>query len=225
MDRPEVVVFDGITLGTVKQLPDPVLELDTNQRLPLIPQSLRVFLPSTAHRKAISEYLLDGLSLFAFKELVDSIGQKPLTDYIQFSSTVEGNSVLCHDKLIREVLHYFSRNDPISGVFQFAILEYDELVMVVRLSKGKFVRESILVTIFRKMFTLEKLLLSMKPKREIDNEGIMLVALHPIICTLLTWIMFRMETLFSTQSRVLLPSEASSNDDFSFYFPAKTKYK
>ena len=99
-----------------------------------------------------------------YLHLIDSIGQK-LTDYIQLSTTVGGNSILCHDKLMREMLHYFSRNEPILGVFQFAILEYDQLV---KLSKGKFVRESFLVTIFRKMFTRLENLLLLKPKKEID---------------------------------------------------------
>lgn len=103
---------------------------------------------------------------------------------------------------------------------------YDELIIIFKLSRCKFVRENIFVPIFRKMYTLERLLLSMDPRRKTDAEGNPLLALNLIICPLLVWIMEKLEILYSMQSRKLIPFETTAYECFSFYFPAfKTNYK
>ena len=81
-DIPDVVIFDGITLGTVKNLPPPVIEIDPDQRISLVPKTMCLFIPPKAQRNALSEYLHNGLSIVAFQEMVQSIGPNPLTDYI-----------------------------------------------------------------------------------------------------------------------------------------------
>ena len=224
--RPDVVIFDGITLGTVKKLPPPTLKFDENQHIPSVPQSTRLFILSKAVRREISQYLQNGLPTCAFKRLLQSIDPKALADYIQSCSIQENDVVTsCNDRA-GEVIQYFSRNEPISGVFQFSILEQSELVVIVKLSKGKFVQENMLVPIFRKMYTLERLLLSLDPKKKTDAEGNVSLALNSIICPLLVWIMERLEILYSMESRRLIPFESVVSDYFSFYFPAfKTNYK
>ena len=125
-DHPDVVIFDGVTMGTVKNLPQPSIELDTSQILPKVPQTIRIFIPSKKHRKAIADYLYNGLSTTAFQEMVLSIGGNALTEYIlQSSIVVCGNTVIASDERIKEVIYYFSSNQPIPGVFQFSMLEHD----------------------------------------------------------------------------------------------------
>ena len=129
-------------------------------------------------------------------------------------------TVVASNERYREVIHYFARNDPITRVFQFSVLDQEELLILVQLSRGKFVSENKTVSIFRKMFTLERLLQSFECRSKTNNKGQMLVALHPIICSLLLWIMDKQEKLFSISTRILIPFEPKETDNFSFYFPA-----
>ena len=65
------------------------------------------------------------------------------------SSSVEVENILkCNNNRVKDVLYYFTRNEPISGIFQFSILDQVQLVTIIRLSKGKLVRESEILNIF-----------------------------------------------------------------------------
>ena len=78
-DNPDVVVFDGVTLGTIKNIPPAIIHIDTDQKLKCVPQSARLFIPSHVQRKRLTEYLQNGLSITAFRELVNNIVPNPLT--------------------------------------------------------------------------------------------------------------------------------------------------
>ena len=221
-----MVVFDGVTLGTIKNIPPAIIHIDTDQKLKCVPQSARLFIPSHVQWKRVTEYLQNGLSITAFRELVKNIGPNPLTEYMESSSVEVENILNCNNNRVKDVLYYFTRNEPISGIFQFSILDQDELITIVKLSKGKLVRESEILNIFRKMFTLERGLLSLEPKMETHEDGIVLLSLNPTICSLLNWIMVKLEYLYSMPSRKILPFKSTDTDNFTYYFPAfKTKYK
>ena len=123
MECPDVVIFDGITLGTIKKIPPYFIQFYDNQRIPPVYQAIRIFIPSVTKRKAIVDYLRTGLNLSAFKDLVQSLGIKPLGNYMKAGSIVNGSNISVKD--IRDVIYYFTRNEPISGIFQFSFLEHD----------------------------------------------------------------------------------------------------
>ena len=76
------------------------------------------------------------------------------------------------------------------------------------------------------MFTLERVLLSLEPNMETHEDGMVLLSLNPTICSLLNWIMVKLEYLDSMPSRKILPFKSTDTDNFTYYFPAfKTKYK
>ena len=52
-ETPEFLILDGITMGTIKELPDYTQEFDEGQRYALVPMSVRVFIPDLATRKMI----------------------------------------------------------------------------------------------------------------------------------------------------------------------------
>lgn len=59
-ETPEFLILDGITMGTLKELPDYTQEFDEGQRYALVPMSVRVFIPDLATRKRIKEYSKKG---------------------------------------------------------------------------------------------------------------------------------------------------------------------
>ena len=225
-DCPDVVVFDGVTLGTIKEVPPFSMQLDKNQLIPPVPQVLRIFIPSKAKRQEILGYLENGLPILAFPDFVQSLEITPLANYIQTGSIVDDNKVVARNSLIKDVISYFTRNDPISGIFQFSMLEHEELKTVVKLSKGKCILESDTVGIFRKMYTLSRLSLSLECTKKNNSLGNLIMALHPNVCSLLTWVMERLEILFATPTRKLIPFKSTDSTDFSYFFPAfETQYK
>ena len=194
--------------------------------IPPVPQVLRTFIPSKAKRQEILGYLENGLPKRVFSDFVQSLELPPLANYIETGSIVDDTNVVVGDRHIKDVIYYFTRNDPISGIFQFSMLEQEELKTVVKLAKGKCILESDTVGIFRKMYTLIRLCLSLECRKKTDSVGNAILALHPNVCSLLSWIMERLEILFATPTRKLIPFKPTDSLDFSYYFPAfETQYK
>ena len=75
------------------------------------------------------------------------------------------------------------------------------------------------------MFTLERVLLSLEPKMETHEDGMVLLSLNPKICSL------KMDhgesTIFIFYAfKEILLFKSADTDNFTYYFPAfKTKYK
>ena len=99
--------------------------------IPPVSRDLRFLIPSITQRKRILEYIQNGNTLSQFKDLIKSIDIKPLATYIEASSILDGTNVFVKDTRTKEAIHYFTRNEPISGIFQFSILEQEEPVIVV----------------------------------------------------------------------------------------------
>ncbi|KAI6655648.1 hypothetical protein LOD99_11377 [Oopsacas minuta] len=119
-------------------------------------------------------------------------------------SIVDDCNVLVRDSRISDVIKYFTRNEPISGIFQFALLGQEELVSVLKLSRGRFAEGKDILGIFRKIHTLEGLFLSFDCKKETDNQGQVLISLHPKVFAVLSWVMKRLEALYSIPTRKLV---------------------
>ena len=96
-DNPEVVILDGITLGTLKQIPEIPHITDENQRFKLIPFSERVFIPNPGARKLLKEYCSVGLKEASFTEMINSINNIEFMDYILYSTVeIDGCRKCCY---------------------------------------------------------------------------------------------------------------------------------
>ena len=225
-DSPDIVIFYGITLGTVKDIPPFSIQIDEDQQILPTSQETRLFIPSITKRKAIIQYLQHGLSISAFHILIQSLGISSLENYIKAGSIIGDSNVLVKDSHISDVIKYFARNEPISGIFQFALLDKEELISVVKLSRGRFVQEVLIIHNFRKVYTLEKLFLSFECSKETNIQGQVLMSLHPKVVPLLSWVMERLEALYSAPTRKLVPFKPTESLNFSYHFPGfTTQYK
>ena len=105
----------------MKEIPPFSIQIDEDQQILPISQEIRLFIPSITKRKAIIQYLQHGLPLTAFENLIQSLGASPLENFIKAGSIVDNNNVLVRDSHISDVIKYFTRNEPISGIFQFVL--------------------------------------------------------------------------------------------------------
>ena len=77
-NSPETLVLDGITMGTVKELPESSHDCDENQKYTLVPISKSVFNSKLKTRKSLKSYCTDGLLEGTFSILIRSIELKGL---------------------------------------------------------------------------------------------------------------------------------------------------
>ena len=96
-------------------------------------------------KTAIVQYLQHGLSISAFPILIQSLCISSLENYITTGGIIGDSNVLVKDSHISDVIKYFTRNEPLSGIFQFALLDKEELIYVVKLSRGRFVQEVLMI--------------------------------------------------------------------------------
>ena len=88
--NPEVVIMDGITLGTLKHIPETPRLIDEFQKFSIIPTSNRVFIPSAKTRKMLKEFSFMGLRERNFDEMLTCIAVEEFVNHILYS-TVECN--------------------------------------------------------------------------------------------------------------------------------------
>ena len=88
---PDVVIFDGITVGTVKSIPEISIGIDENQVLPLVPLATRIFLPDPTVRKLLFQFSQYGLEKNQYNEMINSFGIPELTNFIEYCSVENGN--------------------------------------------------------------------------------------------------------------------------------------
>ena len=153
-------------MGTMKELPSVVPNVDHDQIYPLIPLSERLFTPSSTIRNKLSSFCSQGLTEDIYDELMDSLNNQAFTDYILFSSYRSQNHVALNPEYgnVKKIIQLLSRNEPITGIFQFSILDNDERTTVSLLSNGESTREEDLVRIYQKMHNLEILFTSINPE-------------------------------------------------------------
>ena len=70
---------------------------------------------------------------------MDSLNNQAFTDYILFSSCRSQNHVALNPEYgnVKKTIQLLSRNEPITGIFQFSILDNDERTTVALLSNGE----------------------------------------------------------------------------------------
>ena len=125
-------------------------------------------------------------------------------NYITSTSSKLDNWVTISEdhERVRKVIQLLCRNEPITGLFQFSILDASERKFIVQLSDGGSAKEESLNLIYQKMHTLECLIKSIQPS--IDISGY--VTLHPIVASLLKKIMTQIDSLSRKPTRRLVDS-------------------
>ena len=216
-DNPEVIILDGITLGTLKRIPEIPHKTDENQRFNLIPFSDRVLIPNPGTRKLLKQYCSVGLKEASFTEMINSINNIEFMEYILYSTVVIDGCRQIHDDFprVNVVINSLSYPSPLSGIFQCSLLTKQERKLLVMLSKGKYLSTNELRPIFAKLNSIKQLFDSL-PTR-MNNDGQM--ALHHIIIPLLTVILTKIDYLSKQPTRQLVECDNPSSDYFN-YFPA-----
>ena len=115
-DHPDVIIIDGIAMGTMKTVPEVAAKFDQDQQYPMIPFSDRVFIPDPTIRKQLLKYCTEGLTDNNFKDILKSLN-KEMADYILFSSIRTENLVTISEDYrdVEKVIKLLCRTDPISG--------------------------------------------------------------------------------------------------------------
>ena len=149
-DNPEVVIMDGVTLGTLKHIPEISHSKDKEQHFNLIPTSDRVFISNSATRKKLKDYSLMGLTKTIFFEMLDFISNKEFVDYILYSSVETDGWRKIHDDFpgVSNLISLLSYPSPLCGIFQCSILTKREREILVLLSKGGYIPKNELQQIF-----------------------------------------------------------------------------
>ena len=218
-DNPEVIIMDGVTMGTSKEVPETDYQYDENQQYSPIPLTERLFVANKHLRKQLQEYSQNGLRVDRFNELLDLL-MDSLADYIRHSNTYKEDIVnICQSfPNVKSIVNLLRRPEPITGLFQFSILTSAEQQSVVQLSMGKAVDHSIILPICRRMNSLSILFNSFE---KIQFTGGQLI-LHPIVAKLLGAILVKINILYTHPTRIPFEIEASC-ESYCTYFPGFTK--
>ena len=222
-DIPEILVLDGITMGTIKELPDFSQEFDEDRIFPLVPLHLRVVVPDINIRKAIKEYCLTGLSEAAFHNMVHSLKCKELCDYIMYANNVEEEVCMinCEYPNARIIIELLSKSEPITGIFPISILSENEKVAVVNLSHQDPIDRSTLFDISAKMYTFQILINSFS---SVDEQLGSFFTISPIVAGFLRIFILKIETLNKYGHPRNLIRTTTANDNYIRYFPSITRH-
>ena len=221
-DTPDTVIIDGVTLGTVKELPPESLPTD-NTISQYVPISRRVWVSNPRVRKLLQNYVKDGLSPQEFNLLYANLEPKSFQTYVAnsySSSTPEGNvNYRPNNPNIKSILKYFSSTDPLVGIFQFSILNKEELLLLMDLANGHSGNTELVEIIYAKMVNLQTLFRSY----ELEVLPLNHLRLHPIVSALLMSFIEHTEYLYTQKSRNRRRCEIQ--DCYHEYFPGLEQYR
>ena len=126
-------------MGTLKDLPKdtPPTENHVTMHIPI---QDRVLISSPRVRTSLKQYTKDGLSHNTFAVLIANLNPSSLHEYVVNGNTsvVNGEIITYHpiNQHLLSILKYLSTTEPITGIFQFPILNEAELLLVVDLAAG-----------------------------------------------------------------------------------------
>ena len=222
-ENPEVIIMDGITLGTLKHIPEISHQVDKEQHFNLVPTSERVFISNSVTRKWLKDYISMGLTISNFIQMLDSITCTELVDYILYSSVEFDGLKVIHEDFpgVSALLNLLSYPSPLCGIFQLSLLSERERELLVPLSKGGYLHHNELQQIFVKINSI-KLVFNSLPGITKDDRR---MAAHHIVTSLLTAILVKIDDLFKRPTRQLVECQ-TADDDYFMYFPTfSTMYK
>ena len=219
-DRPEVIIIDGIAMGTTKPIPELHPQVDETQHYSLVPFSERSFIPKREIRNKLHKLCEIGLVDSTFNKVIESI-PKELADYIMHTTNVEDRIVNVSSNFpsVRIVIKHLCHAEPLPGLFQFSILNHHERKVIASLSLGESVFANELPSVYRKMHTLEILINSVSPVTVKKDH----FKLHPVVASLLQAIMSQINRLFKQPSRKII-EYIPALDDYYNYFPTFSKH-
>ena len=172
----------------------------------------------------LNEYCLNGLSESEFDQLMESLNNKELSNYIQFSSSRCNKLVTINMEYsnVKKVIQLLCRSEPVTGLFQFSILDNNQKKnSCLPLSNSEPTQEETLIPIFQKMHTLEWLLKSLP--FETDSEGF--ITLHQSVSSLLKSILTKIENLFKYPTRKLVKFYPETNEYHNYFPTFSTNFK
>ena len=216
-DNPEIIVLDGITLGTLKDVPKISHKIDEVQQFNLIPTSERVFISNFAIRKKLKDYSSGGLAETNFNEMLNNISSKELVNYILFSNVALNGwrKIISDFPKVNVVIDLLSYSSPLCGIFQCSLLTQKERKSLVNLSKGEYLYRGELQKIFDKINSMKQLFDSLPTKTKDDGQ----IAAHDLIFPLIKAILLKIDHLYKHPSRQPVEFLNPCKDYFS-YFPA-----
>ena len=221
LDNPDVIIMDGITMGTCKELPEEHFQFDEDQQYSQIPQNARLFIATIKLRKQVQTYSVKGLGIDIFNEMQESLMEE-FSEYIRYSCIFTEIDVKISLEFpnVKEIVYLLSRSEPISGLFQFSLLTSSEQQSIVQLSMEKSVASSIVLSICRKIYSLGVLFNSLP-----TTCGGQFTILHPNVANLLKCVILKIKALHNFPTRTIIEIEPKSRGFF-VYFPAfKKNYK
>ncbi|KAI6648338.1 hypothetical protein LOD99_12147 [Oopsacas minuta] len=98
-DHPDVIILDGIAMGTMKSVPEVDAKFDEDQQYPMIPFSDRVFIPDTAIRKQLLKYCSEGLTENTLKDLLNAVNRILTASANEIPSTSNPKKIRISDGL------------------------------------------------------------------------------------------------------------------------------
>ena len=145
----------------------------------------------------MKQYTKDGLSPNTFAVLIANLTLSSLHEYVVNGSTsvVNGEIITYHpiNQHLLSILKYLSTTEPITGIFQFPILNEAELLLVVDLAAGIPANIKQIEMLYKKTTNLKSLFQSY----ELEVLPSELVRLHPLVSALLVTIMEKVEHLYA----------------------------
>ena len=137
-NKPDVIILDGIAMGTTKKIPDYHHQFDETQIQSLVPFSERYFLCKSDLKRKLQKLCEIGLAETVFKSVIKSIPDE-FANYIVYTASVrEHNIVVINSNYpdAKNVILLLCHSEPITGLFQFSLLSKDEKKAIVLLSQG-----------------------------------------------------------------------------------------
>ena len=110
--------------------------------IPHIPIEKRIWISNPRLRRTLKQYTKDGLSPQEFNIFVEDLDPGAFQEYISnsYATCTNANTIIYrpNNPNISSILKYLSSLEPISGMFQFSILNGEELGFVVDLAAESF---------------------------------------------------------------------------------------
>ena len=221
-DSPDTIILDGVTLGTIRELPRESSFAETNISQ-YVPISRRIWVSNPRVRKSLRTYAKDGLSLEEYNILLANLEPEAFQVYVgnSSSSTTIGGNVIYRpgNPKIKFILKHLSSNEPLLGIFQFSILSEKELLLFSDLANNYTRDMAHIENLYAKMVNFKPLFESY----EFDVLPFNSLRLHPIVSGLLISFIQHIEYLYTFKTSKPLPIPIQQN--LHEYFPGLKQYR
>ena len=190
---PDVIILNGIAMGTTKAIPEFNPEVDEMQRYSMVPIAERSFISNPEIRRNLKKPCIVGLTELLFNKVIKST-PKEFAEYIVYTTRISKGKVVVvtqNYQNARSVIEFICFSEPLTGLFQFSLLKSNKRKANVLLSQGESISaQKLLPSIFIKMNSLDMLINSIAPVLTGDH-----FKLHPVVAALLQTILSQIDLL------------------------------